>query len=248
MDEVLYQEHFDLQNKHWWFQSKKKIVLSFVKEALDGVIGPKILDAGCGTGLMLHELSLLGKVSAIEYSQEAIEFCKEHVDCDVRRGSFPNEVPFKQDSFDLIVCLDVIEHIEDDQGTVGILRSLLKANGTMVVTVPALMSLWSKWDDLNQHKRRYDRHGLKELLEKNGLTIEYLSYYNSLLLPAVALVRWYNNFFNKQGGELDTKMPWGVLNSLLRRIFSFEDTLLRYITFPLGVSLVALVRKAERDK
>lgn len=243
MEKHLYKEHFELEKKHWWFISKNKIIMSFVRKNLPRKSNPKILDAGCGPGPMLNDLSKLGSLSAMDYSQDAIEFCKTKNTCDLRQGSFPDNVPFEKNQFDLIVCLDVIEHIDDDRNSVKALHDLLVNDGKMIITVPALMCLWSRWDDLNAHKRRYNIQNFKEVLSVNNFEIEKISYYNSFLFPIVFVVRWFNETFNKNSKSSDTDMPSPLANYILTKIFSFEEVVLRYSNFPIGVSLIAVVRK-----
>lgn len=245
MEKHLYKEHFDLQEKHWWFVSKKKIILDYVKEILNNKQNPRILDAGCGPGLMLNDLSKFGKLSAMDFSNDAIEFCKSKVPCDLKQGWFPDNVPFENNKFDLIVCLDVIEHIDDDKNSVKALHNLLVSGGRMIITVPALMSLWSKWDEVNEHKRRYNKQEFESVLLANKFKIEKISYYNSLLFPVVFLIRWINTTFKLNSKNSDTDLPGKLVNSILTKIFSFESYLLKMLNFPIGVSLIAIVQKVE---
>lgn len=243
MKKHLYQEHFELEGKHWWFISKKKIILSFIKDYLTFGKNSKILDIGCGPGLMLNDLTKLGQVSAMDFSHDAIEFCKTKNACDLRQGSLPNNVPFDKGVYDLVICLDVIEHVDDDYASVKTLNELLAPNGKMVITVPALMSLWSKWDEINEHKRRYDLEQFRKVLLANNFEIEKISYYNSFLFPLVYLIRWVNRTFKKDNSKSDTEMPGAIVNFLLTKIFSFERFVLKVMSFPVGVSLIAVVRK-----
>ena len=218
---LIYKEHFEVQAKHWWFVSKKKIILNFVKNNLPNKPKPFILDAGCGPGLMLNDLTHFGEVSAMDFSQDAIDFCKTKNSCDLRRGSLPDNVPFEKNKFDLIVCLDVIEHIDDDFNSVKTLNGLLVDGGKMIITVPALMSLWSHWDVVNEHKRRYNIKEFRAVLENNNFVIHKISYYNSLLFPVVFAIRWFNETFKRVNRGSDTDMPGRFANYCLKKIFSF---------------------------
>jgi SAM-dependent methyltransferase len=244
MDKQLYQDHFDLENKHWWFISKRKIIKSFLSQQIKDKKNLKILDAGCGPGLMINELSTFGELSAMDISIDAIEFCKTKNKCDLRYGHLPDNVPFENNQFDAIICLDVIEHIEQDKLAVKKLYDLLVPGGVLIVTVPALMLLWSQWDVLNEHKRRYNLNNFKSVLSLNNFEIKKISYYNSLLFIPVLIVRMLNNLLKRKGGS-DTNMPNSFLNFVLTKIFSSEEKILKYINFPIGVSLIAVARKRE---
>ncbi len=243
MEKHLYAEHFDLESKHWWFVSKKKIIESFLKKYIPQKNDRKILDAGCGAGLMLKKLQIYGKTYAMDFSEDAVEFSKKKFNGEVRRGWLPENFPYLDQKFDAIICLDVIEHINDDQKSLRILKDHLSDDGIMIITVPALQLLWSKWDDLNHHKRRYSKKQLEQVILNAGLKIDRITYYNSLLFLPVFLIRIIKNIIKSDSEKSDTDLPNSILNWILEKIFSFEKWLLHVISFPIGVSLIAVVRK-----
>jgi len=122
------------------------------------------------------------------------------------------------------------------------IKELLTATGTAIITVPAYMFLWSHFDEINEHKRRYTLTELKNKLEQAGFRIEKISYYNTFLFPIAYVVRKLNNFLGRNGVS-DIEMPSDIMNNLLRRVFSSEKSLLRYCNFPFGVSVLAVVKK-----
>ena len=242
MNIEMYRIFFEIQKKHWWFVTRKDIVIDHVNRyfSKDGAV--KILDIGCGSGLMLNDLKNVGKTYGMDMSDEAIGFSKEIFDGKVEKGSLPDQLPFKAETFDLVTALDVIEHIEDDTGSVQAIHSLLAPGGMCVFTVPAYMFLWSGHDEVNEHKRRYTLPELKQKLAEAGFTVEKISYYNTFLFPLVYLTRMLNNLLGRSGAS-DTDMPGSAANYVLRGIFGIEKYLLRYIDFPFGVSILAVVRK-----
>jgi 2-polyprenyl-3-methyl-5-hydroxy-6-metoxy-1,4-benzoquinol methylase len=243
MEKHLYQEHYDLESKHWWFVSKKKIVMSLLLKHLLKRGECNILDAGCGAGLMLNDLEKYGTTYGMDYSEEAIKFSKLNFKGDVRQGWLPDNIPYQNGKFDIIVCLDVLEHVDDDDKSVQVLYDLLNEDGILIITVPALMLLWSNWDILNQHKRRYNRKQLTLILENNGFVIKKISYYNFLLFLPILLIRLINGILNRDNKHSDTEMPGEILNFILKNIFSFERILLKIMNLPIGVSLIAIVQK-----
>lgn len=245
MEKHLYAEHFELESKHWWCVSKKKIILSFIHKYLLKKQNPQILDAGCGAGLMLPSLQNIGSTFAMDYSEDAVEFSKKLFNGEVRRGWLPDNVPYKDKTFDAIICLDVIEHIDDDLKSLQTLNHILSDQGVLILTVPAMQFLWSKWDDLNHHKRRYHKAQLKAVIEKAGFEIQKISYYNSLLFIPIACVRLLKNALNNDSDKSDTELPGPLMNAILKGIFSAEEWLLKFISFPVGVSLIVVANKKK---
>jgi SAM-dependent methyltransferase len=201
-----------------------------------------ILDIGCGTGLMLNELEKIGETHGMDMSDEAIAFSKEIFSGEVKQGFLPDQIPFERNAFDLITLLDVIEHVEHDAEALKEIRERLVVGGKAVITVPAYMFLWSKFDEINEHKRRYTLKELKLRLVEAGFTVEEITYYNTLLFPIVFFVRKLNNALNRSG-ESDIDMPSKPVNFVLEKIFGIEKYLLKYISLPFGVSILAVVSK-----
>lgn len=242
MQTNMYRIFFEIQKKHWWFVTKKKIVLDTIDRFFKKDDQTKILDIGCGSGLMLNALSKIGPTYGMDMSDEAIEFSKEIYNGDIAQGSLPDQVPYENNFFSLITALDIIEHIDRDIDSLTAMRDLLTPGGKIIITVPAYMFLWSPFDDMNEHKRRYTLTELKTKLLQTGFTIEKISYYNTLLFPIVFVVRLLNKLLNRDGAS-DMDIPSPPVNFILRKIFSFEMYLLRFLNLPFGVSVIAVVRK-----
>jgi SAM-dependent methyltransferase len=242
MENILHKIHYKNQNKHWWFTVKKKIILQLIRSHLQQSNGIKILDVGCGTGLMLNELSKFGTVYGLDSSEEAKEFCKEIFQGEVKIGSLPNKFPYEENSFDLIVALDVIEHISEDINTIKILYNALKHGGILIITVPANMKLWSQFDIINGHIKRYNINEIKDLMISTGFKLEKISYYNSILFPIAYLVRKFNNR-HKSNVYKEIEVPNYFINVIFKYIFMIELYLLRKINFKFGVSILSVGKK-----
>jgi len=242
MDIQMYRIFFEIQKKHWWFTSKKEIILDTIARYTNLKPESAILDIGCGSGLMLKALEEIGNTSGMDMSDDAIQFSQEIFKGPIKKGFLPNNVPYPENQFDLITALDVIEHIDDDVQSLRTIRSLLTQNGTAIITVPAYMFLWSHFDELNEHKRRYALPELEDKLELADLRIEKISYYNTLLFPIAYLVRKLNNLLGRDGAS-DIDMPGKTVNTILTKIFSSEKSLLRFCNLPFGVSILAVVKK-----
>jgi len=242
MNAEMYRRFFDVQKKHWWFSTRKKIVLDTIARYSNEQEAPKILDIGCGSGVMLSALDAVGRVYGMDMSDDAIDFSKEVFKGEVKKGFLPDQVPYDRGFFDLITALDVIEHIDSDLDSLKAIHSLLVSGGKVIITVPAYMFLWSSFDEMNEHKRRYTRSELREKLVQAGFTVEKISYYNTLLFPVVFIVRMLNNILKRDGAS-DVDMPSRPVNFVLEKIFSIEKYLLKFLNLPFGVSVLAVVRK-----
>jgi 2-polyprenyl-3-methyl-5-hydroxy-6-metoxy-1,4-benzoquinol methylase len=243
MEEQLYRKFFEVETTHWWFTARQKIVSDVIEHSITLSSGAKVLDVGCGTGAILAMFQKKFEAYGTDTSELAIEFCRQ-------RGlanSFCcalDTFPHPELRFDLITLLDVIEHIDNDIGVLRQAFGFTKPDGHVLVTVPAYQFLWSRHDDLNHHKRRYSKSQLKKALEATGFTVEKLSYYNSLLFPTALVSRLAERFI-KPKTDTTLDLPPRFINSRLESIFGFERFLLRKISFPFGLSLIALAKKTD---
>lgn len=239
----MYRLFFEVQQKHWWFVARRNIVLDLITRHFRPQPDSRVLDIGCGAGLMLNELTKFGETSGMDSAEEAIAFSREIFQGQVRAGQLPDQVPYPASSFCLITALDVIEHIDDDVGSLRAMRALLRPGGQAVITVPAFMFLWTEFDEINAHKRRYTRGELDAKLRQAGFSVERISYFNTLLFPLVVLVRALNRLFRRSGAD-DLSLPNRYANAALTGLFGCEKWLLRYLSFPFGVSILAVARRA----
>lgn len=242
MNIEMYRIFFSIQKQHWWFVTKKDIILDSIERHMELQKESTLLDIGCGSGLMLNALDELANTSGMDMSNEAIQFSQEIFKGPIKQGSLPNNAPFPKESFDLITALDVVEHIDEDIESLKGIRHLLKPSGKAVITVPAYMFLWSSFDEMNEHKRRYTLPELRQKLISAGFQIEKISYFNTILFPIVYIVRKLNNLLGRDGAS-DVDMPGQAMNFILKSIFGLEKYLLRLMNLPFGVSILAVVKK-----
>jgi SAM-dependent methyltransferase len=233
----------EAEDHHWWFAGRRAIIRSLIETRIDRRDGMRILEAGCGTGGNLSLLREYGELTAFEYDADAREYARASSGMDVTHGALPDGIGHIAGTFDLIALFDVLEHIEQDREAARALASKLAKGGAMLVTVPALQFLWSDHDRLHHHHRRYSRRQLVDTLEAGGLRVEYVSYFNSLLLPVAILQRLASRF---SGGASDPNaLPPASLNRLLTSIFTSERQVLKRGTLPIGLSLCAICRKSD---
>lgn len=243
MKEVMYDYFYQIEDKHWWFQSRRKIVTKLIDKYYKTNADTKVLDVGCGTGMMLKYLAKYGEVWGIDKNKKAVEYSKKKTPkAKVLLGSVPEQMP--EEKFDLVTALDIIEHIDKDVEALKSVASILKKDGLFVVTVPAYRFLWSAHDKINEHKRRYTLPEIKMKLEQAGFKIKKISYYNTFLfLPILLRISGEKLLYRGKAKFHFEKLPNRFINGLLKIIFSFERYFLPILNFPFGVSIIAFASK-----
>ncbi len=240
METYTYQLMREIEDEHWWFVARR-IILSRLLSTLQLPERSNILEVGCGTGGNIAFLQEYGEVSCVESDKSAATMARERNLAPVLPGKLPNELPGFGHQFDLIVLFDVIEHVEEDGESLNALSSFLKPGGRIVLSVPAFAFLWSQHDEENHHKRRYNRHSLSELVASNGLSLDYISYFNFWLFPLVATIRLFRKIRPYRESWQDMRPPSALFNRVLQFIFSSERFFMGKISLPFGMSLVAVI-------
>jgi SAM-dependent methyltransferase len=243
MHDEMYDVHFNVQKHHWWFVVKERIVRDMIEACRLQGNPLDILDVGCGPGLMLEGLREYGNISGMDFSEKAVQYSQSKNIGDIRRGELPHSFAFKGKKFDLILALDVIEHIEEDVESLRVLHDALKPQGKIVLTVPAYQFLWSKHDEVNEHKRRYILSELRKKMASASLKVEKISYYNTFLFPLIFIARIFQMLL-KMDTDSDLEIPPPFVNEALKMVFHAERLFLkRGVRFPFGVSLIAIAGK-----
>lgn len=189
-------------------------------------------------------LAGFGTVDAVEFDARARAIAERRSGLAIQPCALPQDLPVPDRSYDLIALLDVLEHVEEDRASLAALGAKLKADGRLLVTVPALPWLWSHHDVVHHHKRRYTRRSLSETAMAAGLRIERIGYFNSLLFP-VALGRRLVSIVSGKPAE-DDRIPGRALNGVLRGVFAFEQHLIGRVRMALGLSLFAVLSRPDR--
>lgn len=242
------QAMLDADERHWWYRGRRRVIRAEL-DALDLPAGAQILDAGCGSGRTMVELADYGTVSGVELNEHAAEVARARGVGEVRIGRL-EQLPWPDASFDLMTCLDVIEHTPDDRATLAELARVCRPGGRALITVPAYPALWSMHDEANHHYRRYSRAMLRAACTGGGWRLERMSSFNGLLLAPAAVVRVAERRRlaraggggNGYGNNLDIGPAW--LNSALEWPLALEARWLgRGGTLPAGLSLLAVLSR-----
>ena len=238
MERVVYQQMAELDDRHWWYRARRRIIADLIRRAARPPADAQVLEIGCGTGHNLAMLAGFGHVEGLELDAEARAISEKRLGRKVMSSPLPelSEVPDRH--YDLIGAFDVIEHIEDDRAALASIAAKLKPGGRFVMTVPAHQWMWSAHDAVNHHKRRYSKAGLKALISGSPMKLEKVGYFNSLLFPLAVAQRAASKLRGRE--DADVKLPPAPLNVALEKIFEAERYLVGRLRLPPGLSLFAV--------
>ena len=219
-----------LEDAHWWYRERRHQLGRMISGLRPGTA----LDIGAAGGGNTRVVRRAGwSVSALEYGADGAEVAAER-GLSVVRGD-ATALPVSDDSLDLVVAFDVLEHIVDHDTAVSEVRRALRPGGMFLIAVPADPRLWSDHDVAVDHVRRYTRDTLRAVLERNGFEIASMTSWNVLLRPVVALRRR-----KASGSDLETVRP--VVNLGLRAIVTAE----RYLPVKAMPGVTLMVRARPR--
>jgi len=241
MDIATFAVESEVTRSHWWFRGRRRLFARTI-ESLGIGSGATILDVGTGTGTNLRMLRDLGytAVRGIEPSPEAIGHCAEHGFDNVTCGD-ATALPIEDDSCDLLLATDVIEHIDDDAAALREMRRVLRPSGHLLLSVPAFPSLWGRQDEVAHHRRRYRMRPLCELLGECGFTVVRRHHFNAILFVPIFVARRLMKWFGlKPASENSINAPG--LNALLTAIFSVDVAVTPRVRPPFGVSILVVAQ------
>jgi SAM-dependent methyltransferase len=171
-------------HRHPWWRARAALTLSLLREL--GLLPPaRILDAGCAWGVTLEALERQGyKTTGLDVSRRALERLdrpgRTLVQADLSKP-FIGDLALQ----DAVLALDVIEHLDDDRATVARLGALVKPGGALIVSVPALPDLFSEFDSIQKHRRRYLPGSLQAAFAGSELELQRIFWWGQWLVPAL---------------------------------------------------------------
>jgi 2-polyprenyl-3-methyl-5-hydroxy-6-metoxy-1,4-benzoquinol methylase len=248
MQDDVYRTMFEIEDHHWWYTAKQRIVLSLLDRYLTPHNGskPRVADLGCGCGAMLVRLKDRYDAVGVDGSPRAIEFCAQR-GIRAQLGQLGESLSLENGTFDAVLLLDVLEHLEHDRQTIEQGAALLKPGGIMICTVPAFQWLWSYWDTIHHHYRRYRRRQFGKLFANLGFKMELLTYANTALFPVAASVRTFQRLRKPSNQHTSMRIPPEPLNWTLRTIYAGERHVLGRLPMPFGLSIIGVARKTADE-
>lgn len=246
MDEAILVELAPLVRRHPWWQARTRLVVDLL-DRLGVRPGARVLDAGCGWGVTFDALEARGdRVVGMDVARSALERLdrpgRRLIEADLTQP-FPSGVG----GFDVVLALDVIEHLDDDRAAIGRLAGLVVPGGFLIVSVPADPGLWSEFDAIQGHRRRYEFDTLRLAFDGSGLDVIRMFAWGRWLRSALRLQRSRRRSPpNTPAHEVYRsylRLPPWPLPALFRALFALEhDRTLRGKTRS-GTSLFAIARR-----
>lgn len=236
MDFEYGQQYRNLYENHWWWRARERYVIDIIS-SLNLPYPADVLDVGCGDGLFFDALSRYGTPFGIESDITLLSNDKWRDNIYI--ASLDGDLHIDR-QFDLILMLDVLEHLEDDLSALESVVGMLKPGGKFVATVPALMSAWTAHDEVNQHQRRYNRSTFKTLISSAGLSVVFCHYYFVWTYFPKFMLRLKERVLGASTSEAQTHIPSQFVNSCLNRFSYWEHRVFHHIPVPFGTSLIVV--------
>jgi SAM-dependent methyltransferase len=240
-------DHYEIIRKKkiafWWFRSRRDFFHKILKKHLAEPL-PFALDAGCGplTNESLYR-DFGKKWIALDHSLESFKDDVPENSVQPLIGDL-TALPSGSGKLDLVLMLDVLEHIEDERAVLSELNRVLKSGGLVLISVPAFMCLWSFHDEQAEHKRRYRGGKLKALCREFDFEIEESFYFNSSLFLPIYIIRKILKIIPGGKNKMEVSMSPGFLDSVIYYLLKFEQLLnFHLFKIPFGTSFIVLLRE-----
>lgn len=241
MNDALSHYYDRLSQSHFWLTSKYFVIERFFSQEINSRLKmERLLEVGCNTGgFLCHMRSVSSALFGLDLGSQVLAICKVRWPFIRLTAGNGLHLPYKPKTFDAVVIVDVLEHIQDDAAAIHELCLVLKDRGLCLICVPAYQWLYGPHDKLFGHLRRYSRRQLAALLTENGFEVVRSTYFQPLFLIPLWLKRRLSN------GESDFIVPPKVVNFIFDRILRLDAYFLRVLDLPIGCTLLCLAQKRE---
>ena len=234
-------EYRNLYKRHWWWRAREEAIVDLLRRRVKTLSKLEILDVGCGDALFFDRLSSFGNVEGIEPDSRLIDPANPHRS---RIYTLQFDRKFRPGKrYDLILMLDVLEHLDNPEEALDSVRGLLGNNGVFLLTVPAFQILWTNHDIINHHRIRYRKKTLFPLLRKAGFAISEARYWYQWTVPLKLPTHVVEKFISSQPSLPRVPPKW--LNRSLFQLSRLEQRTIAPIGIPFGTTLMALCNNAH---
>jgi SAM-dependent methyltransferase len=242
MDGTLFEEMRAIETEHWWLVGRGQLLLALTEqECRKRASVERLVDVGSGTGALLAQLSgLADEAVGVEVDPIPLEMSRAR-GLDVREA-LADDLPFADETVDLLTAFDVLEHVPDDVAAAREFHRVLRPGGVAVISVPAYRWLWSGHDVVHGHFRRYTARSLRQTLTAAGLEVTQLGYLNALLLPLAVVERLFSRVTHRSA-QSDLQPVFGPLNALFLRTLLAEQPKVLRGGFRAGLTVFATAER-----
>jgi len=245
-DRAIFEQLARAEPGHFWFEQRRRLLLWALRRYFPSA--RSFCEVGSGTGFVLESIeSALPDLvlTGVEYFADAIPYAARRLKrARLLTGDICN-LPFREE-FDVVGCFDVLEHIPDDRLALSNLARSVRPGGGAIITVPQNPALWSAFDELAHHQRRYRRAELLEKIAEAGLVCERITSFMSILLPAM----WLSRRAVRPAEELLERQlnPSPLTNRFGMAVLGLERRMIaRGASFPWGSSLLLIATKPRPE-
>lgn len=213
--------------RHPWWLARAKLILAALREY--NIFPPtSIAEVGCGWGTNLDVLEKAGyKITGFDISRQILEMI-DRPERSLIEMDLNHELPATHPLFETLLALDVIEHLDDDRGALARMAKLLHPGGMAIVSVPALPELFSEYDEIQGHRRRYLPETLRAAFDGTGLTVRKIFWWGSWMVPILRRTRDRSSKTGPKQKAAKTYVdylrlpPWPV-PAMMRLAYAFEQ-------------------------
>ncbi|MGO8837780.1 MAG: class I SAM-dependent methyltransferase [Limisphaerales bacterium] len=249
MPEAILMDALAKVRKHPWWLARAKLALAVLEK--HGIHAPAaVADVGCGWGTNLDALDKAGyQTVGFDISRRILELIdrprRRLIEADLNQA-----LPGDHARFDALLALDVIEHLDDDRGAIARMAQLLQPDGVAIVSVPALPELFSDFDEVQGHRRRYLPETLRAAFSDTGLTVREIFWWGAWMVPVLRRMRRQSAKPNPQQKPAKTYVdylqvpPWPV-PMLMHWAYAFEQRKALQGRLRTGTSLFAVATRGN---
>ena len=242
MQDTYVANYENLEKNHWWWRVRRSIIWNEIKHRAG--TSQRLLEIGCGAGTNLTMAQPSFDCTGVEPDSQLRECAARNTGMAILDGALPNDLPQFANTFNVVLLLDVLEHVEQDCEALVTIRSLLSESGMLVINVPAFPCLWSVHDEVNQHYRRYRLATLAKVIEDAGLHLDKIRYWGSFLFPIAYMQR--KLFVGRKGeaNDYQVALPGNLVNRAMETA-SWADSRLSPFQKLFGLSVLAIATRAS---